>query len=111
MKLRENQQQQKNAILILDLTFFQVIYSFQDISGWKLRKIVWNRKRTQKGNSDETEYPTEKYLDFFNKERQFLSSYKLLEGYSLNTIDLDRRFYFIQWNPFPRVIRSRLKLN
>jgi len=59
----------------------------------------------------ETEYPTERFLDFFNEKGQFLGSYKLPEGYSLNTIDLEGRFYFIQWNPFPRVIRSRLKLD
>ena len=37
--------------LVLDLIFFHVICSFQDISGWKLRKIAWNRRRTQKANS------------------------------------------------------------
>ena len=37
--------------LVLDLTFFHVICSFQDISGWKLRKIVRDLWRAQKGNS------------------------------------------------------------
>jgi hypothetical protein len=37
--------------LILDLTFFPVINSSQDISGWKLRKIVGDLLQAQKGNS------------------------------------------------------------
>jgi len=37
--------------LILDLIFFPVICSFQDVSGWKLRKIVRYLPQAQKGNS------------------------------------------------------------
>ena len=37
--------------LILDLIFFYVIRSFQDVSGWKLRKIVRDLFQAQKGNS------------------------------------------------------------
>ena len=37
--------------LVLDLTFFHVICSLQDISWLKVRKIVWDRWCTQKGNS------------------------------------------------------------
>ena len=36
---------------VLDRIFFQVIYSFQDVSGWKLRKIVRDLLQAQKGNS------------------------------------------------------------
>ena len=36
---------------ILNLIFFPVISSFQDVSGWKLRKIMRNLKQVQKGNS------------------------------------------------------------
>jgi hypothetical protein len=36
---------------ILDLIFFPVICSFQDVSGWKLRKIVRDLLQAQKGNS------------------------------------------------------------
>ncbi|MGB2845378.1 MAG: hypothetical protein WBC02_11030, partial [Candidatus Aminicenantaceae bacterium] len=36
---------------ILDLIFFPVISSFQDVSGWKLRKIVRDLPQAQKGNS------------------------------------------------------------
>ena len=35
----------------IDLAVLSVISSFQDVSGWKLREIVKNRGRTQKGNS------------------------------------------------------------
>ncbi len=36
---------------ILDLIFFPVIGSFQDVSAWKLREIVSDLWRAQKGNS------------------------------------------------------------
>ena len=36
---------------ILDLIFFPVICSFQDVSGWKSRKIVRDLLQAQKGNS------------------------------------------------------------
>ena len=36
---------------ILDLIFFPVICSFQDVSGWKLRKRVRDLPQAQKGNS------------------------------------------------------------
>jgi hypothetical protein len=37
--------------LILDLIFFPVIRSLQDVSGWKLRKIARDLPQAQKGNS------------------------------------------------------------
>ena len=36
---------------ILDLIFFPVICSLQDVSAWKLRKIVRDLLQVQKGNS------------------------------------------------------------
>ena len=36
---------------ILDLIFFPVICSSQDVSGWKVRKIVRDLPQAQKGNS------------------------------------------------------------
>jgi hypothetical protein len=35
---------------ILDRIFFPVICSFQDVSGWKLRKTVRDLPQAQKGN-------------------------------------------------------------
>jgi hypothetical protein len=57
----------------------------------------------------ETKYESESLLDFFNKKGQFLGSYTMPEAYTLNTIDFEDKLYFIQWNPFPRVIRSKLE--
>jgi hypothetical protein len=37
--------------VILDLIFFPVICSFQDVSEWKLRKIVKDLMQAQKRNS------------------------------------------------------------
>ncbi len=36
---------------ILDLIFFHVICSFQDVSGWKLRRIARDLPQAQKRNS------------------------------------------------------------
>ncbi len=37
--------------VILDFIFFPVICSFQDVSGWKLRKIMRDLQQAQKENS------------------------------------------------------------
>ena len=58
----------------------------------------------------ETEYPAERFLDFFNERGKYLGAYKLPEGYSLNTIDSESKFYFTKWNPFPKVIRTKINL-
>ncbi len=50
------------------------------------------------------------YLDFFNEKGQFLGSYKLPEETTLNTIDHEDNFYFVQQEPFPRVVRSILDI-
>lgn len=50
-------------------------------------------------------------LDFFNEKGQFLGSFKLLGYTSLNTIDSENNLYFVQQEPFPRVIRSTLNID
>jgi hypothetical protein len=45
---------------IPDLIFFPVIFSFQDVSGWKLSKIVRDLPQAQKGNPAELKTPLTK---------------------------------------------------
>ncbi len=59
----------------------------------------------------EGEYEIHLFLDFFNEIGQFLGSYRLPEETKLNTIDHENNFYFIQKDPFPRVIRSTLNID
>ena len=49
-----------------------------------------------------------KFLDFFNNKGQFLGSYVLKER-ELRFIDSKGFFYFSESNPYPRVIRAKLK--
>jgi len=56
----------------------------------------------------EQEVEVKFYLDFFNEKGQFLGSYKLPEETTLNTIDHENNFYFVQQLPFPRIVRSTL---
>ncbi len=58
----------------------------------------------------EHEYVSELFLDFFNKKGQFLGTYKMPEDQTLAAIDSKGMFYFIQWDPYPKVIRLELKL-
>ena len=58
----------------------------------------------------EREFEIKLYLDFFNEKGQFLGSYKLPEETRLNTIDPENNLYFVQQEPFPRVVRSTLDL-
>jgi len=58
----------------------------------------------------EREFEFNFFLDFFNEKGQFLGSYKLPEGKRLNTLDHENNFYFVQQEPFPRVIRSTLDI-
>jgi len=37
--------------IVIDLVVLSVIILFQDVRGWKLRKIVRGLEQTQKGNS------------------------------------------------------------
>jgi hypothetical protein len=57
---------------------------------------------------DETKYKSTRFLDFFNQKGQFLGSYELEGNLTLSGIDAEDNFYFVQYDPFPRVIRSKL---
>jgi len=50
------------------------------------------------------------FLDFFNEKSQFLGSYKLPEYTWLNFIDHENNLYFVQREPFPRVVRFTLEI-
>jgi hypothetical protein len=50
------------------------------------------------------------FLDFFNEKEQFLGSYKLPEYTRLKAIDHENHFYFVQGEPYPRIIRSTLEI-
>lgn len=50
------------------------------------------------------------FLDFFNEKGQFLGSCRLSESMELYTIDSENNFYFVQNDPFPRIIRSTIDL-
>lgn len=60
--------------------------------------------------TDEEKYEFEKFIDFFNEKFQFLGTYQLPENQTLAAIDSEGHFYFIQWEPYPKVIRSTLML-
>ena len=59
---------------------------------------------------DEEKYEFKKFLDFFNQKKQFLGSYKMPEDKTLAAIDSEGNFYFIQWELYPKVIRSQMIL-
>lgn len=73
------------------------------------RKILINCLTLVEKKS-EREYESERFFDFFNEKGQFLGSYRLPENTTLNIIDSENKFYFIQWEPFPKVIRSTLEI-
>jgi len=50
------------------------------------------------------------FLDFFNERKQFLGSYKLPAYTWLYAIDHENNLYFVQQEPYPRVIRGKLDL-
>jgi len=58
----------------------------------------------------ENKYESKKFLDFFNEKGQFLGTYSLENNATLNLIDHQNNFYYVQYDPFPRIIRSKLKL-
>lgn len=58
----------------------------------------------------EDEFESEKFLDFFNIKGQFLGTYPMPENRTLAAIDSEGHFYFIQWEPYPKVIRSKLMI-
>lgn len=51
------------------------------------------------------------YLDFFNDGGKFLGSFKLPGPRRLMAIDSDGKYYFVNYDPFPGVIRSSLIIN
>lgn len=59
---------------------------------------------------DEKKFEVKKFLDFFNQKRQFLGTYQLPDNQTLAAIDSEGHFYFIQWESYPKVIRSTLML-
>ena len=59
---------------------------------------------------DEEKLEFKRFLDFFNQKWQYLGSYKLPEGKTLAAIDSEGNFYFIQWEPYSKVIRSQMVL-
>ncbi len=60
---------------------------------------------------DEKKYDIKHFLEFFNSEGQFLRRVELPGGRELVTIDSQENFYFIQTDPFPKVIRTSLKID
>lgn len=60
---------------------------------------------------DEKDRERIRLLDFFNTKGQFLGSYRLPESMELHTIDSEGNLYFIQNDPFPRIIRSTVDLD
>lgn len=59
---------------------------------------------------DENKSEITRFLDFFNEKGQFLGSYKMPEATTLNTIDDENYLYFVQQEPFPRVIRLKMTI-
>ena len=72
------------------------------------RKPILIREEQTAEKKDEKKYELKKFMDFFNQKRQFLGSYEMPENKTLAAIDTEGNFYFIQWNPYPKVIRSKL---
>jgi len=58
----------------------------------------------------EEEFESKKFLDFFNEKGQFLGTYQMPENQTLATIDSEGYFYFIQWDPYPKIIRLKMIL-
>ncbi len=73
------------------------------------RKILINRLQLVE-KADHDKLKSKKFLDFFNEKGQFFGTYSLENNATLNFIDHQNNFYFVQYDPFPRIIRSKLKL-
>jgi len=74
------------------------------------QKYLINCLRLAEKN-DEKKYDTKKLIEFFNTEGQYLRRIELPEGRELTAIDSQKNLYFIQTDPFPKVIRASLKLD
>ena len=89
-----------------------IIFHSSDVSGpcffYKNEMMINILNTVEK--KDEKKYELKKFMDFFNQKRQFLGTYQLPENQTLAAIDSEGHFYFIQWDPYPKVIRSKLIL-
>lgn len=59
---------------------------------------------------DEKKFDTQVFLEFFNTQGQFLKRFELPQDRILNFIDSRDNFYFIQTDPFPKIIRASLEV-
>lgn len=83
-----------------------------DVSGpcfLNQRKMLINRLMIV-DQIEKNEFEVKRFLDFFNEKGQFLGSYKLPKTTLLVKIDAEDNYYFVQTDPFPRVIRSKLDI-
>jgi hypothetical protein len=81
-----------------------------DVSGpvfiYKNRYLINMMTKVKEISKDK--YDTKKYLDFYNSEGKYIGSYKLPESTRMIDIDKNGNFYFIQYDPVPRVFRAKL---
>jgi hypothetical protein len=61
-----------------------------------------------KDNLREWDLKTPYQIDFYDKDFQFLKSVDIPDNRRLRGIDSSERVYFIENEPFPRIIRSRV---
>jgi hypothetical protein len=89
-----------------------IVFHSSDVSGpcffYKNEMMINILNTVEK--KDEKKYEFKKFMDFFNQKRQFLGTYQLPKNQTLAAIDPEGHFYFIQWEPYPKVIRSTLIL-
>jgi len=89
-----------------------IAFHVSDVSGpcfFYLDEMMVNLvSLVEKKNEDKYEF--KRFLDFFNQKWQYLGSYKMPEGRTLAAIDSEGNYYFIQWEPYPKVIRSQMIL-
>lgn len=60
---------------------------------------------------DKEKYVFETYLDFFNTNFEFLGSYPLPVDVYFSKIDSLDNFYFVQTDPFIKIVKYALKMN
>jgi len=82
--------------------------SFYDRSGpchlYRGNTLINELLLAEKKNEEECTY--KRVLDFFNEKGQFLGTYNLPQSTRLALIDSENKFYFVQSEPYPRIIRS-----
>lgn len=57
---------------------------------------------------DKEKYAADNYLDFYDIEGKYIGSYKLPDRTTLKLIDKNGNFYFVQYDPVPRVYIAEL---